>query len=147
MNMEMLTQLDKTLTEYLVKKAPPLPEPVKEFVVKVGPWVSLIMGLLLLPVILAVLGMGMFVPVVPITAGFRFGALFILGVILAGIQMVLQFMAISGLLKRKMSGWKLMFYATLTGAVYSIITINILGLLIGTGLGLYVLYQIKSYYK
>jgi hypothetical protein len=145
--MQSWEQLDKVLTEYLVKKAPALPETVKEFIVKFGPWISLVIGIMLLPLILAALGLGALFSPVAMMAGVRFGAGYMLSMLVAGVQMVLQFAAIPGLLKRQLAGWRLAFYGALVGGLYSVVSVNILGLVIGTGLSLYVLYQIKSYYK
>jgi hypothetical protein len=55
--------------------------------------------------------------------------------------------ALPGLFKRKMLSWNLMFYATLVMGVYNLVTLSLGSLVIGTGLSLYVLYQIKGYYK
>lgn len=139
--------MDKVLTEYLVKKAPALPENVKEFIVKYGPWISLVLGILLLPAILAVFGLGAMFGGLAMTAGLRVGINYQLSMLVAFAQMILQFAAIPGLMKRQLAGWKLAFYGVLVGGVYSLVSFNIVGLLIGTSLGLYVLYQIKSYYK
>lgn len=143
----MLEKLDKVLTEYLVKKAPPLPTSVKDFIVNFGPWISLVLGIMLLPLVLAAFGLGAIFTPVAMMAGVRLGAGYMLGILVAAIQMGLQFAAISGLLKKQMQGWKMAFYAALVGGVYSLLTFQILGLIIGTGLSLYVLYQVKSYYK
>lgn len=40
-----------------------------------------------------------------------------------------------------------MFYAVLVTAVYDLVTFSLGGLIIGTGISLYILYQIKSFYK
>jgi hypothetical protein len=144
---ENVAKLDKVLTEYLVKKAPPLPVSVKEFLVNFGPWLSLVLGLMMLPVVLAVLGIGAVLSPIAMMAGVRVGLGSWLGPIVAIGQMGLQFAAIPGLLKRQLSGWKLAFYGSLVGGVYCLVSLNIVGLIVGTGLGLYVLYQIKSYYK
>jgi len=144
---EGLDKLDGVLSEYLVKKAPALPANVKEFLVKFGPWISLILGIMILPVILAVFGVGVVLTPVAMMAGARFGAGYMLGVVVAGVQLVLQFVAIPGLMKRQMQGWKLTYYATLMGGVYSLVSFNVIGFVVGMGFGLYVLYQIKSYYK
>jgi len=124
-----------------------LPANVKEFLVKFGPWISLILGIMILPVILAVFGVGVVLTPVAMMAGARFGAGYMLGVVVAGVQLVLQFVAIPGLMKRQMQGWKLTYYATLMGGVYSLVSFNVIGFVVGMGFGLYVLYQIKSYYK
>lgn len=142
-----IEQLDALLTEYMVKKAPALPGEVKEFLVKFGPWISLILGIMLLPVVLAAFGVGALFMPVALGIGGRFGANYMLGILVALVQMGLQFAAISGLMKREIKGWKLMFYATLVGGVYSLVSYNFFGLIIGMGVGLYFLYQIKSYYK
>jgi hypothetical protein len=144
---ENIAKLDKVLTEYLVKKAPPLPESAKEFLVNFGPWISLVLGLMMLPVVLAALGIGAVLSPIAMMAGVRVGPGYWLGPIVAIGQMGLQFAAIPGLLKRQLSGWKLAFYGTLVGGVYYLVGLNFISLIIGTGLGLYVLYQIKSYYK
>lgn len=142
-----MEDLDKVLIEYLVKKVPPLPESVKEFLVKYGPWIMLVLGILALPAILAAFGLGALFGGMAITAGFRIGLNYQLTMLLALVQVGLEFAAIPGLLKRQLQGWKLAFYGTLLGGVVSLVSFNIIGLLIGTGLGLYILYQIKSYYK
>jgi len=40
-----------------------------------------------------------------------------------------------------------MFYASLLGAVQNAVSFNLGGLVVGTLLSLYILFQIKSYYK
>ena len=62
-------------------------------------------------------------------------------------SMVLMAIALPGLFKRQLSAWKLMFYAVLVTAVYDLVTFSLGGLIIGTGISLYILYQIKSFYK
>jgi hypothetical protein len=145
--MEMIDNLDKLLMEYLVKKAPPLPENIKVFIVKFGPWISLVLGIMLLPLILAAFGLGALLSPVAMMAGVRLGATYMLGILVAAVQMGLQFAAIKGLMNRQIGGWKLAFYGALVGGVYSIVTLQIVSFLIGTGLSLYFLYQVKSYYK
>ena len=142
-----LAQLDKLLTEYLLKKAPPLPVAAKEFLVNFGPWISLILGIMLLPVILTVFGLGVVLSPIAMMAGARFGLGYTLSILVAVLQMGLQFAAIPGLMKKQMAGWRMLFYGTLVGGLYSLVSFNIIGFIIGTGLGLYFVYQIKSYYK
>ena len=126
------SKLEDTLDLYLVKKAPfSLPESVKEVIVKYGPWITLV--ILVAP--FAFLG------------GVRAGVNFGVGMLFSAAVLVIEALAIPGLFKRKMSAWRLMFYGSLLSAVEALISFNLGGLVIGTGLSLYVLFQIKSYYK
>lgn len=143
-----LTQLDETLELYLVKKAPyTLPDNIKELIVTYSPWVSLVLGIVLLPVVMGLLGMGAILSPFAYLGGSRFGSLYMMSMIVSLVELVLYFVAIPSLLKRSMSGWRLVFYSTLLGAVSSLLGYNVLGAIVGTLISLYVLYQIKSYYK
>lgn len=53
-----LSGLENVCEEYLVKKAPALPEGAKEAIVKFGPWIALILLVLSAPVLLGLLGLG-----------------------------------------------------------------------------------------
>lgn len=64
-----------------------------------------------------------------------------------GFMLVLEGLAIPGLMKKSKQGWTYMFYATLVGVVLNIVQLNIAGLIIGSGIGLYLLYQVKHQYK
>ena len=142
-----LTQLDETLELYLVKKAPALPVNAKEAIVKFAPWITLIMIVLALPAILAIFGLGAIVMPFSYIGGLRYGLNYTLSMIVAAVVLVVEAIAIPGLLKRSKGAWNLVYYATLIGAVQNLLTFNIGGLVIGTLLSLYILFQVKSYYK
>ena len=55
-------------------------------------------------------------------------------------------MALPGLFARKMSGWTLLFYEQLVGFVGSILSGSIIGGIIGTLIGLYILFQVRTKY-
>ena len=141
------TQLDETLELYLVKKAPALPVNAKEAIVKFAPWITLIMIVLALPAILAIFGLGAIVMPFSYIGGLRYGLNYTLSMIVAAVVLVVEAIAIPGLLKRSKGAWNLVYYATLIGAVQNLLTFNIGGLVIGTLLSLYILFQVKSYYK
>jgi hypothetical protein len=132
------------LEYYLVTKAPfQLPEGVKEFLVKFGPWINLVLLILFLPAILLVLGIG--------TALMPFGGLtyatgFGFATIVLIVQLALQVIALPGLFARKMSGWTLLFYADAVSLVYSLLNGQILSALVGAVIGFYFLFQIRSKY-
>ena len=59
---------------------------------------------------------------------------------------VLLAVALPGLFARKMNGWNFLFYQIIVSFVAAIIVGNIVGGIISAVIGLYVLFQIKSYY-
>lgn len=144
---QVMAQLDALLNTYLVKKAPAIPENIKEVFVKYGPYVSLVLIVLSLPAIIALLGLTTILMPASYLGGVNQGLHFTLTGVGSVISLVLSALALPGLFKRKISGWNFVFYSTLVSAVVAILSFNIGSLIIGTGLALYVLYQIKSYYK
>lgn len=129
---------------YLVKKAPfQIPDGAREWIVKWGPWISLVLLIISLPALLFVFGVsamvmpfaGVYVP------GLAFAWVFLL------IELVLIGASLPGLFARSMGGWKLAFYARLVGIVYSLATFSIVGALLGGLIGLYILFQIRGLYK
>ena len=129
---------------YLVKKAPfQLPGEVKEFLVKFGPWIALVLLVLSLPGLLLMLGLGTaFMPFGGVSYGVGFSYLTV--VLLA--QLVLLGLALPGLFKRKMSAWRLMFYSELVSILFSLLIGSIVGAILGGLIGLYILFQIRSLY-
>lgn len=142
-----LQQLETTLEEYLVKKAPALPDNIKEIIVKFAPWITLILLIMALPAVLILFGIGSFMMPVSYMGGFRTGNTYTLSMIVLAISLVLEALAIPGLMKRTRQGWNLVFYSTLVSTVSNIISFNIGSLIIGTLISLYILFQVKSYYK
>ena len=143
-----LIQLEDLLDEYLVKKAPfTIPDKWKEAIVKFAPWINLILMILALPALLALFGIGAFLAPSSYLGGLRTGMAYTLGLIVASIAIVLNALAIPGLFKRTCQGWMFVFYATLIGVVENAIHFNIGNLIIGSLLSLYMLFQVKSYYK
>lgn len=143
-----LGQLEDTFELYLVKKAPfSIPNNWKELIVKFSPWISLILLIIALPAILAIFGLGTLLMPFSFLGGLRGGYNYIFTLVFSGITLVLEALAIPGLFKRSMGGWKFAYYAALVGALENLITFNLGGLVIGGLLSMYVLFQIKSYYK
>lgn len=143
----MMSQLETFFELYLVKKAPSLPNNVKEIIVKYSPYLAVVILLFSLPTLLFVLGLGALVSPFAFLGGVRNGISFSFGTLILIITLILELMAIPGLFSRKASAWKLVYYATLVNAVYSLITFNLGNLVIGTTLSLYFLFQIKDLYK
>ena len=144
---EYLADLDKLLEEYLLKKAPALPEGGKEAIVKFGPWITLIMMVLAAPILLAALGLGTFFAPFAFMGGFNAGFGYMAGLIFTIVVMVLELIALPGLFKREMKSWRLMYYVTLLNALHNAITFNLGSLIIGTLISMYILFQVREYYK
>jgi len=140
-----LGQLEDVLNEYFGKKAPALPANIKEILVKLAPYLTILGVILSVPAILGVLGMG----VVPYGAAWMMGVgyRYYLGIAFMLVTVVLEALAIPGLLARKKQGWNWIYYSVLVNMVYMLVSFNIVGLLIGTLIGMYVLFQVRTYYK
>lgn len=143
-----LVQLENLLEEYLVKKAPfTLPDRWREAIVKFAPWMNLILMIVALPALLALFGLGAIFTPFSYLGGIQTGLNYTLGLTVAAIAVVLNGLAIPGLFKRTRQGWMFLFYATLVGVVENAIHFNIGGLIIGSLLSLYILFQVREYYK
>ena len=149
--------LEAWLYTYLVVKAPfQLPVGLKEFIVKYGPWITLVLGILLLPAIFAIFTLGSLVgTVASMYTSVTVGPMYWIAMLLLVVQIVIMFVSVPMLLKRKRSGWLLVFYADLLSLGYSIFSSfsygyftigSLIGGLIGATIGFYFLFQIRSYY-
>jgi len=133
------------LDYYLVKKAPfQIPEDGRELIVKWGPWITVILLALMLPLALAVLGVGSFL--MPY-GGYAYATGFGVAAVFLVLHFALMIMALPGLFARKMSGWRLMFYAQVASLVQSIMYYAI-----GTGLvtaliAFYIMFQVRTKYR
>lgn len=132
-----LSKLEATLDLYFGKKAPPMPENIKELIVKYSPYLIIIALILTFPIILIAFGLRGFGGVF----NFSTWGLFAL------VALVIEVIAIPGLLKRTKQSWMLMFYASLITLVSNLLSLNLGSLLIGGAISFYILFQIKSYYK
>ena len=143
-----LGQLESVLDEYLVKKAPALPANIKELLVKFAPYLTIIGVVLVVPALLAAFSAGAWLSSNYYWAmgGTTLGWQYYLALGLSAVTVVLEALAIPGLFSRKMSGWKLLFYGILVNTVYSLVYFNLMGLLLGTLISLYFLFQVRSYY-
>jgi len=142
-----LEKLEDTLEVYLVDKAPALPENIKEFIVKYGPWITVALLVITLPGLLFALGLGTIATPFAFLGGMKAGVNYTMGILVSVVILAIEAYAIPGLMKRKMYSWKLMYYASLISGLQSILSFSLWGLVIGTGLSLYILFQIKAKYS
>jgi len=130
---------------YLVKKAPvQLPDQAREWIVKWGPWITVVLLALTLPLLLIVLGIG--TVMVPF-GGYYYAPGFGLAAVFVVVHFALMVMALPGLFARKMSGWRLMFYAEIAALLESLFYGAIVQGLIWALIGFYILFQIRNKYR
>ena len=130
---------------YLVHKAPfQIPDAGREWIVRFGPWITLVLLILLLPPLLIAFGIGTsLIPFggVGYAAGFGF---FPLAVI---VEIGLMAAALPGLFDRRMAGWNLLLYAQLVSIVRSLLMGAIVGGLLLGLISLYILFQVRPLYR
>lgn len=146
-NDNFMGKLETMLDLYLVDKAPSLPENWKEILVKILPYLIIVFFILSLPLVLVALGLSALIVPLGFVAGVGSGVGITLSIVILAVSLVLEAMAIPGLFARSKSGWRLLYYSTLVSALYSIVTMSLSGLVLGTLVSLYILFQIKSHYK
>lgn len=163
-----LQTLENNLNDIFGKKAPPLPRGGKKALVEYLPWINLVLGLLALYTVYVLwhwahvanslinyantLSATYGGPAVAPANRLSFGIW--LGLIVLAVEALLYIAAFPGTRDRKKSGWNLMFYALLVNVVYGVVVMftnyggvgNLIGTLIGSGIGLYLLFQIRSSY-
>lgn len=151
-------QLEAMLDEYMVKKAPfALPKEVKEFIVKVSPYLIIIFAVMGLPVILAAIGLTAVLTPFSMMGGYGYygygygygwGFATIVSLAVAVITVVMEIIAVPGLFKRTKGAWKLLFYASIVSLIGGILAVHgIVGSIIGAIIGWYILFQVKDMYK
>jgi hypothetical protein len=129
---------------YLMKRAPfQIPDAGREMIVKFGPWITVVLLILTLPILLFALGLGtILIPFGGVGYASGFGLLTIFIVVEVGLMIA----ALPGLFARKMAGWRLLFYSQLISIVYNVLSGSIVsGLLFGL-IALYILFQVRPLY-
>jgi hypothetical protein len=167
--MSAVTSLEKSLDEIFVKKAPALPEGGKKFLVEYLPWLSLIIGVLSLWSAYAIWNWAhvanSYIDLANSLSAAYGGTAVASGTRLSvGIWLSVGVLVVEGLIylaafaptrDRKKSGWDLLFYASLLNIAYGLVIMftayggpsNFIGSVIGTAIGLYLLFQIRASYS
>jgi len=165
--MSALQPLEATLNDLFVKKSPPLPDGGKKALVQYLPWINLVFGLLSLYTVWMLWHWAHFANQLinytnsisaiyggPTVSTNRMGVVIWLALAVLLVEAVLYLMAFPATRDRKKSGWDLMFYAALVNVVYAVVVLfsnyggvgNLLGSLVGSAIGLYLLFQIRASY-
>lgn len=144
-NQDYLKQVESFLEGFFTK-APSLPKGLKEFIVKFGPWLMIVGLIFALPAMIAALGLTAFFAPIAYLGKSRMST-FGVDVVISTVALALNAVALPGLFKRAMSGWRLLFYSSLLMAFGNLITFDLSSLVVGSLVGWYILFQVKSYYK
>lgn len=138
--------LIKKLEDFFAK-APHLPNDIREIIVKIAPYLAIIGIVLSVLALPALLGFGMMgAPAAMMVGGSRFGAMMLLAGVFTVANLVLLILAFPGLKARTQQGWMYVFYSVLLGAVQSLLSLNVVGLIVFTTIELYILFEVKSHY-
>jgi hypothetical protein len=166
-NMSATSSVEKTL-DGVFKSAPKLSENVKEAIAKWVPWINLFLGIVGLWTAYTLwhwahVANGLVDYVNNLSASYggsqvvadRMNVGIWAGIVILAIESILYLMAFGPTKDRRRRGWDLMFYAILLNAVYGFALLftnygagasSLIGYLIGTTIGLYFLFQLKSKY-
>jgi hypothetical protein len=140
-----LDDIESWLVATNKKYLPVMPAPWRELLVKFAPWLIILSCIVSLPIILAALGLSaLFLP-----AGLLLGAGTFMGIVRVGLtvfMLVLELMALPALFKRQRRGWRLLLYATFVSMAQSLLTMSFISLIVGGGIGLYLLMQTRDLY-
>jgi hypothetical protein len=130
------------MLEKWFKQIPDLPANVREVLVKIVPWLALVFGIIGVFVGLGALGLSPVALLGGLEASFN---VLVIGLI-SIVSSVLMLMAYPKLLKKQYKGWELLFWSEIISVVSAILTFSIASIL-GVVIGIYLLFQIKGYYK
>jgi hypothetical protein len=152
---QFFAQIDDYLHDFLVERAPELPENVKETFVKFMPIINMIMIFTAVYMTLISLLYSSIILRIPVLSSGIFGYGYLgqasalsMGLNLAvyGLVIYLLVKAQVGLQPKTKSAWKYLVYAQLINTAIAVLSFSLVWL-VGNLITLYVLYQIKSYYK
>jgi len=138
--------IESQIETIVTKKLPPLPQNIIDILVTITPWLAVIGTVMGIPAILALFRMNQFAAYYNVP-GMGFGWGYQISNLLLIVQMVLMGLSIQGLFARKISAWRLMYYAAWVSMLSSLISGGILSLLISGALSFYILFQVKKAYK
>ena len=137
---------ESSLNDIFAIKAPALPTNIRDIIVKITPYFTIISVVISIPAILALFGIGTLVlPFALMGKGIGIATL-VSAVILVS-SAYLEITAINGLFARRAAAWRKLFYVSLLSAISALLGGNITGLIIGSIISWYFLFQVRSQYR
>ena len=141
---KLIEEIDK-----YVKKVPPPPANIRDLLVQFAPWAAILTVLISLPAVLAIFGAGAYFGAYGM-AGYGYagwGIRYTIATLFLIANLVIRGLSISGLFAKSIKGWNLLFYSVLLYFVYAIFNFDVIGGIVSTLISLYLIFQIRTYYK
>lgn len=132
----------KNLEDFFAK-APHLSSNWRERLVRVAPWFALIFGILGVMASIAIFGLSSAATVGNAQSGYYVVVTALSGII----SSVLLLVAFSKLRTREYQGWRFLLLSYTVSILSSVLTLDLVGAVLGFVIGFYFLFEIKSYYK
>ncbi len=140
--------LEKELESIFLHKFPPFPETTKDFFVRYGPYILLVLAVIAVFGLLTAFGIlgGMSIASIATASwgGIVFTAWIAIGLSL--VSLLLFFLAFTPLKNRQRKGWEYLYYSVLISLTANLITLSIFSLIISGILWFWVLFQIRDRY-
>jgi hypothetical protein len=146
-----MENLEKFFEDVFVKKAPyQLPVGVKGWLVKFAPWLVIVSVILSVFSLLSMLTLESYLGRVGVAIGVSLGLRYYLGIAVFAVQTLIIAASFPGLKSKHTSGWRMLYYSALLSVAYAVVSSYSFGSIIfslaGSAIGLYILFQVKSYY-
>jgi len=142
---DIVTQIDSAISPFFLKKLPSLPKDFLELIVKYGPYLLAVALVLSLGTLLPIFGIAGFV--LPFVSTAHLGLIYFISLGVTFVTLIIQAIAIPGLIKRTAASWRLIYISTLISILQLLFSRDILGIALSAFVSFYFLYQIKSFYK
>lgn len=147
--------LETQLADAFKKVNIQIPESGKQTLVKILPWVDLVLLILLLPAVLAIFALGSLIGGLAVATGVSTGPIYWLALVFLVVQVGFMAAALPGLFKLRRQGWVLMYYGTLIGVVYNLFDwvrtpAAFFGLVWGlaiSAVSLWLIFQVRDHYR
>lgn len=141
--------LEKELETIFLHKLPPFQENTKDFFVRYGPYILIILAVLGLLSLLAAMGflggLSIYSPTFGVSSGMMLTSW--VSILLSLVGLALIFMAYTPLKNRQRKGWEYLYYSVLISLAGSLIALHLLSFLISGFLWFWVLFQIRERYN
>ena len=146
-SLPLLDDLEDTLYTYLNEKIPHIPSDAKETIVKYLPYAAIIFIVAQISAILAFFHVSTLFDGLGYLYSSKEGVIGIVGIILLIVAIALEGIALPLLFRRVRYGWRLLLYSVIIAQVNEVINLNIINILIIGLVTLYILFQVREYYK